>query len=206
MKYIFLLVCSHFFFLGCASKQLKSIESSDSASWETKAQIKDLKRNKEQTVSIDMYSVKNKNLRMEVSATLGYQVASVVMDPEQISYVVYPQKRFYNGRNSDNAFSKVLGISIHPMNLSNIAFESPIRGKGWTCSQNESGLLKSCENKDSKTQVQYVSREEGRKKVRILSPNFEMIWVLEAPDTSFQPKPEIFTLKVPNGYREVKIN
>lgn len=206
MKYIFLLGCSYLFFAGCASKQLKSIEASDAASWETKAQIRDLKRNKEQTVSIDLYAVKNKNLRMEVSATLGYQVASVVMNPEQISYVVYPQKRFYEGKNSDNAFAKVLGISIHPMNLSNIAFEVPVRGKGWSCSQNESGLLKSCENKDNKTQVQYLSREEGRKKVRISSPNFEMIWVLEAPDTSFQPKPEIFTLKVPNGYREIKIN
>lgn len=205
LKYIFLLVASTLFFVGCASKTLRPAEVSSSASWSSKAQIRDLIKNKQQNVGIDLYAIKDQKMRMEVSATLGYQVASVVMDPEEISYVVYPQKRHYYGKNSENAFAKVLGISINPMNLSNIAFDQPIRGRGWTCSQGETGQLKSCENLESKTEVRYVSREEGRKKVHILSPNFEMIWVLEPPE-ALEAKPEIFTLKVPSGYKEIKIN
>lgn len=205
-KYIFLWSGLLLALMGCASKEKVPLGDVRVATWESKAQIKDLTKNKTQTVSIDLYAVRNSKLRVEVSATLGYQVASLVMDSSQLTYVIYPQKTFYRGKNSETAFEQVLGIPIHPMNLSNIAFEDPIRAPGWTCSQNEKGLVSQCENRENQTQIKYLSRDDGRKKVSLSSPKFEMIWIIEATQPNDSLKAEIFDLKVPEGYRKIKLN
>ncbi|WP_246845789.1 hypothetical protein [Bdellovibrio sp. ZAP7] len=176
------------------------------AEWETKALIRDMKENKSNSVSIDMMAVKNQRVRLDITAVMGFQVASLVMSPKEIAYAIYPRKEFYYGKNSEKSVERIIGLSLHPMNLANIAFDEPVRGPGWTCEQDSSRILSKCENKQRSIRVEWKDRTEGKKKVVITAPQFEMQWLFKAPQTEVQFKPETFTLKQPDGFKAIQIN
>ncbi|MEN0057299.1 MAG: DUF4292 domain-containing protein [Bdellovibrio sp.] len=192
-------------FGACVSRPV--IESGyRKAQWETKALIKNLKENKTQSLNIDIYALKDERARFEISAVLGYQVASLVMSPDEISYAIYPQKRFFYGRNSERAFSRMIDMPLHPMNLVSIAFDEPVRGQGWTCERDVKQLLSQCENLQRKIKVAWAGRKEGQKMVVITAPQFEMQWQFSAPQTEVQFKEGLFTLKQPSGFKAIQIN
>jgi hypothetical protein len=201
-----------FFFLvltlllsSCVTKTVKEV-APQKAQWETKALIKNLRENKTQSLNIDIYAIKNQRARLEISALMGFQVASLVMSPAEISYVIYPQKTFFYGRNSERAFSRMIDLPLHPMNLANIAFDEPVRGQGWKCTLDAMGAISQCENSGRGILVAWAERNEGQKKVRITAPQFEMQWQFSAPQTEVQFKSELFTLKQPAGFKAVQIN
>lgn len=168
--------------------------------------IRDQKENKTQSLDIDILAIKNERTRLEVTALLGFRVASLVMSPRDISFAVYPQKRFYYGKNSEHALSRLLDLPLHPMNLANIAFDEPVRGPGWRCDLDQSGWVSLCENPARQLTVKWLDRQEGAKKVVITGPQFEMQWLFNAPQTEVQFKPETFTLKQPEGFKAIQLN
>ncbi|QLY27246.1 DUF4292 domain-containing protein [Bdellovibrio sp. KM01] len=190
---------------ACATKPV--IEAPlQQAEWETKALIRDMKENKSNSVSIDMMAVKNQRVRLDITALMGFQVASLVMSPKEIAYAIYPRKEFYYGKNSEKSIERIIGLSLHPMNLANIAFDEPVRGPGWACEHDSSQILSKCENKQRSIRVEWKDRTEGKKKVVITAPQFEMQWLFKAPQTEVQFKPETFTLKQPDGFKAIQIN
>jgi hypothetical protein len=176
------------------------------AQWETKALIKNLKENKTQSLNIDIYAVKNERARFEITAILGYQVASLVMSPTEITYAIYPQKSFFYGKNSERAFQRMIDLPLHPMNLTNIAFDEPVRGPGWKCTLGVDGYLSICENPQRQMKAVWSDRKEGKKKVVITGPQFEMQWQFAAPQTEVQFKEDLFTLRQPPGFKAIQIN
>lgn len=203
-NYFFMFVLT-LFLSGCVTKTVKE-GAFQKAQWETKALIKNQKENKTQSLNIDIFAIKNERARFEITALLGFQVASVVMSPTEISYAVYPQKTFFYGRNTERAFANVIGMPLHPMNLANIAFDEPVRGPGWKCGLDPAGLIYQCENIAKQTRVEWLDRKEGQKKVVITAPQFEMQWHFEAPKTEVQFKPELFTLRQPQGFKAIQLN
>lgn len=201
----FLLIVLTVGLFGCVTKTVRE-GAYQKAQWETKALIKDEKHNKTQSLNIDIYAIKNDRARLEISALLGFQVASLVMSSSEITYAIYPQKSFYYGRNSERAFARMIDLPLHPMNLMNIAFEEPVRGSGWKCGLDSSGFLSQCENKSRALQIVWSDRQEGKKKVVITAPQFEMQWQFSAPQTEVQFKSELFTLKQPAGFKAIQIN
>ncbi|WP_413943807.1 hypothetical protein [Bdellovibrio sp. HCB-162] len=194
-----------FFVSGCVTKTVKE-GAYQKAQWETKALIKDQRENKTQSLNIDIYAIKNERARLEITALLGFQVASLVMSPSEISYIIYPQKTFFYGRNSDRAFTRMIDLQLHPMNLTNIAFDEPVRGPGWKCSLDHTGFISQCENSQRGIRVNWLDRKEGQKKVVITAPQFEMQWHFSAPQTEVQFKTDLFTLKQPTGFKAIQIN
>ncbi|WP_413569230.1 hypothetical protein ACLWBD_01005 [Bdellovibrio sp. HCB117] len=201
----FLLIVLTAFVSGCVTKTVKQ-GAYQKAQWETKALIKDEKQNKTQSLNIDIYAIKNERARLEISAMLGYQVASLVMSPSEISYVIYQQKTFFYGRNSERAFSRMIDLPLHPMNLANIAFDEPVRGPGWQCTLATDGWISQCDNLQRNLRVVWSNRNEGEKKVVITGPQFEMQWQFPAPQTEVQFKNDLFTLRQPSGFKAIQIN
>lgn len=200
-----LIILGALFLTSCATKTVQQ-GAFQKAKWETKAQIKNLKDGKTQSVSIDIFAVKNQRARFEISALLGYQVASVVMSPNEITYAIYPRKTFYYGKNSDRAFEQILNLPLYPMNLTHIAFDEPIQGPGWRCLVADTGLLSECENPQRQIVVQWLDRNEGKKKVFIRGPQFEMQWLFPPAQTEVEFKPALFTLKQPAGFKAIQLN
>jgi len=191
---------------ACQSRQTAPTTHFQKAKWETIAQINDLKRNKNHRVSIDVLAIKNEKMRMEVTATLGYQVASVLINREGFKAAVYPQKKFYQGNLSDRAFSDALNMPVSPRALFAIAFDEPITGQGWSCEKDAESMPKKCVQANSQIQVEWTKKNDGTKLVKITSPRIEMSWFFKNPELNFEEKPELFNLNVPNGYQVISTN
>jgi hypothetical protein len=200
-----LILLSSFFLYACAEKPIKETLPKQ-AKWESKARIKNLKENKTQNLDIDIYAIKNEKARIEVSAVLGTNVASLVMSPTDISYIIFPQKKFFSGKNSANAILGIVNLPLHPMYLSSIAFDDPLRGGGWKCQHGPDGKVSQCENVNKEIKISWYDRNKGEKNVSIVAPLFEMDWHFSAPQTDVQFKPEVFVLKQPPGFKAIQIN
>ncbi len=202
---LFLFLFSVVVLAGCVTKPVKKVGTFQKAQWETKALVKNIRENKTQSLSIDLYAIKNSQVRLEISALMGFQVASLVMSPQEISYIIYSRKIYFHGRNSERAFSHFLDLPLHPMNLANIAFDEPVQGPGWVCRFDTLGLPSQCENIQKEIRVIWSDRIEGQKKVVIAAPQFEMQWQFSAPKTEVQFKEDLFILKQPSGFKAVQI-
>ena len=169
--------------------------------------IRDLRQNKTQNLDIDIFAIKNDRARFEVTALLGFQVASLVMSASEIACAIYPEKKFYYGKNSEQALARLLNLPLHPMNLTYIAFDEPVRGPGWSCQKDSTtGLIANCTNMSRNITVEWKERNQGEKKVVIRAPQFEMQWHFNAPQTEVQFKSDLFTLKQPEGFKAIQVN
>lgn len=178
----------------------------NSAQWETKAIVKNPKQGKVNSLTIDIMAVREQRARFEISAVFGVQVASLVMNQQEISFIDYQHKNFYFGKNSERAFSNLINLPLHPMNLSYIAFDQPVRGQGWLCKTDGGGWIESCKNEKRALEVKWTDRNKWAKRVVITGPDFEMLWYFKEPQTSVQFKPTIFTLSQPEGFKAIQIH
>lgn len=193
-----------FLSISCASKKIRE-SGFQKAQWETKAVIKNKKTGGINSVKIDIMAIKDDRARFEISALFGLPMASLVMSQKEISFAYYPKKEFYYGKNSDKALKQLIDIPLHPMNLTYVAFDEAIRGPGWVCQADGQGLISNCTQKDRQIHVQWLNRNGGQKKILITSPEIEMNWFFEAPQTSVQFKANTFTLSQPEGFKAIQI-
>lgn len=207
---LYALIIFNFLQFGCVTQ--KVIETSkmgigvNSAQWETQAVIKNLSENKNSKVDIDIFAIKNDRARFEISAILGFQVASLVTAPKSVTYINYAEKKYFFSNNSSKNIETALNIPINLSNLSFIAFEQPISGPGWKCYEEPNGILSKCENISKALSVSWMERRQGTKKVVLTAPQFEMQWFFKSPKTNVQFKSDIFSLKQPNGFKAIQIN
>lgn len=168
--------------------------------WESKAVIKNIQQNESHQVSIDIVAIKNHRLRLDVTATLGYNVASFVMGRENFKCAVYPEKKFYEGPISEKAMTEALNFPVSPRVFYSIAFDEPIQLAGWKCEMDDTGLVRECLLPQRQLKIEWMNRNEGKKVVKITSPTVEMNWLFYAPERDFEEKQGLFSLQPPNGF------
>lgn len=200
-----------FFLIGCGSTSKKNLDI-DYASennnkvfiWESKANIRDLKKNKNNQVAIDFISIKNKRLRLEIQASIGIQVGSLVMNQDQFIALIYPQKKLIKGKLNEKTLMKSFNLPIPPQALYSIAFEDQVRFPQWKCSF-EGSLISICENASTQTKIEWKNRNSGTKLVKITNPNIEVDWFFKVPKVQ-EFREEIFALEIPPDYKTTEIN
>ncbi|MGZ3745458.1 MAG: hypothetical protein ACXWRE_05670 [Pseudobdellovibrionaceae bacterium] len=176
------------------------------AQWETKAVIRDLKENKSHSIDIDILGEYPNKLRMEVSALMGTHVASLVLNGDEVHYALYPRKKFFYGKATEDAFLPLMNMPLHPYNFLNIAYDVPMRGIGWVCTKDPNNLPTECFQANRQIKVQWLDRTpEGQKKVLITAPSFEMKWLFKTPQTEVQFKNETFVLEAPSDFKTIQL-
>lgn len=192
---------------SCSSKPKNTGETISNVGfkWETKAQVRDFKNNKNTNLNIDIISVENSHLRMEITATLGYPVASYVAAPKSLKFAIYPQKKFYFGANSEDALRPLLGFSLDPNVFQSIVYDKAIRN--WTCMAGDDGLVSSCKRTTKKGEVVIVwqERKDQTKRVVIHGPQFEMQWLFLSSVPLSPIKADVFKLEAPAGYSVIPL-
>lgn len=194
------------FVLSCTSAPKKEVPMGAivQARWETKLRVKDLKKEKTNSVSVDVLGKRGGPFRMEASAILGYPVASYVMDQSGFKCAVYPEKKFYEGNLSEEALQPLLKVPMSPVVLRQIAFDEPLSGSVWKCAKGADGHVESCVSAASQTKVAW-KREGANRSVRIEAPGFEMDWVFGLPQTDVQFKEGTFHLEAPQGFKVIRL-
>lgn len=199
--------------MGCQTSPKKTIDLADKVDianapkfiWETKAQIRDLKRKKNSNVNIDFLAVKNIKLRLEIQATLGIPVGTLGMSQEQFIAIIYPQKKVIQGKMEEKTLMKSFNLPIPPEALYAIAFDDVIKSPQWKCYFDSSKVVSLCENTITQSKIEWKSRSQGTKLVKIINANMEVDWFFKAPQP-LEIKPETFNIEVPNGYKVVNLN
>lgn len=210
MKRLFFSVVAMSLLVSCGTKPIKSPvvpgAALQKAKWETKAVIRDLKANKSHSVDIDILGDYPGKLRMEVSALMGTQVASLALNDDEIRYAIYPQKKFFEGKANEGSFMLLMNVPLHPRNFMSIAYDTPMRGTGWTCSKGTDGFISECNQAAKGVKVVWSDRTvEGQKKVLISGPTFEMRWLFKPPQTEVQFKDETFSLQAPSEFKTIQL-
>lgn len=173
--------------------------SKDEGQWEAKAQIKDLQSGKSNTIGLDVMSVKNQALRMEVSGTLGVHVASFLMRNSEVSYSVHTQKRYFSGPVSERSLRPLLKADIDPRWFYSIFFDEPLRG--WSCAGNP---VEKCQRPDG-TMVSWSERNGEKKRITISNQQFELQVLVKNFMTKVQAPERAFSLDAPDGYKRYKL-
>ncbi|MBS1969261.1 MAG: hypothetical protein JSU04_03095 [Bdellovibrionales bacterium] len=176
------------------------------AQWDTKAVIRDIKANKSHSVDIEIAGDYPGKLRMDVKAFMGTSVASLALNNDDIRYAIYPQKKFFEGKANEGSFMPLMNVPLHPRNFMSIAYDLPMRGTGWDCKKDPSGLPSECDQASKGVKVQWTDRTpEGQKKVLISGPTFEMRWLFKPPQTEVQFKDETFSLEAPAEFKTIQL-
>lgn len=184
---------------ACATQPVAYNSSKDEGQWEAKAQIKNLQTGKADTISLDVMSVRDQALRMEVSGTLGVHVASFLMKDSDVSYSIHTQKKFFSGAVSEKSLRPMLKADIDPRWLYSIFFDVPL--KGWTCVGDP---IEKCQRSDG-TKVQWSERSGEKKRITISNPQFELQVLVKSFVTKVQSPDKAFSLEAPESYKRYKL-
>lgn len=194
------LVVSALIVSGCATKPLRYDQQKE-GNWQAKALLRDKRAGQSTIVHLDVNAIQNEKLRLDVTAALGHPVASLVMDGDQLTYVLMESKQYYQGASTATALKPVLAVPLSPRLLYNIFFDLPIEDKSWSCTQDKEGYLSECREAGSETVVRWTGRQGRRKLVSVEHPN----GLVQINVSAFQPKVEAkFELNPPKRFKAIR--
>ncbi|MEK6628861.1 MAG: hypothetical protein AABY53_09565 [Bdellovibrionota bacterium] len=190
---------------GCASSPSKSFQpqsESDAILIQTKAQIKN--NDETNTVKIEIALLPKKAIRLEITATLGVSVASVLMRPTAISYALHSTKQFATGPFNEKTLYPVFKKNIDPRILWRIINNQPMGNLNLKCdADNELKPIK-CVSDDGTT-IKWTYEAPFHKKIEIISNRFEMRWVFRDQSLLSESQNKTFVLNKPENYQEIII-
>ncbi len=188
------------FLAGCATKNVEYSSTKQEGQWEAKAQIRNFKDNTTKTVNMDVMAIKDRALRMEVSATLGIQVASVLMKNKNITILVHPQKRALIGVADEKSLEAIIKTPINPQWLYGAFFDSAL--EGWDCEGDPVSICKSPNGE----MIKWTDRDGEKKRITIECPQYTMQILVKNYQTKVQSPDKAFNLEIPETYKKFKIN
>jgi hypothetical protein len=187
-------------FSACASKPKTQLLGSTPVLIETKAQIKS--KDETNNVKIDIALAPNRAIRLEVTALLGYEVATVLMTPQSIQYALHTSKTFYQGPFSSKTLYPIFHQYIDPRILWKAIHGQNPQATNLNCQTDTAGRPVLC-NGPQNLIVKWTYDEAPRKKIELKNGQFEMVWLFKDQSILTASQAETFVLKKPDGYKEI---
>lgn len=197
---VFFVFLGLIFLQACSTAPVAYNQSKREGQWEAKAQLKDLKNSSANTLSLEVMAVKDRALRIEVSGTMGVQVASILMRENKINYLIHTQKKAYFGEVTESALQPVLKMNINPRWLYAMFFDEPL--EGWQCTGNP---VEKCSRADGMSMI-WNEREGEKKRMILSSEQFQLQILVKNYLTKVQDPDKAFKLTVPDSYKKYKLN
>lgn len=189
---------------GCASAP-KRVSNFSQGQWRAKALVKDKEQGRSYIVNLNFNAVKNQKARMDVTSALGTGVAALVVENNEVRYLLVDSKRYYYGSPQPDVMRPILSVPFDPRWLHNLLFEMPIPDKSWSCSEGKDGWLQECRDTVSGAVVTWSNRHGDKKTVQIDHAKAS----LQINVQSFKPKVEdrknLFVLEAPDGYQKLRV-
>jgi outer membrane protein assembly factor BamE (lipoprotein component of BamABCDE complex) len=186
-KRIFLFSVVALLLSSCATKKIITADgqSVQQGRWESHIKVTERKSGKSQAASADIIATRRGSFRIEVTALLGFPVASLVLTEKSFYCAMHTQKKFYWGPADEQTLSSILKMPLSPKLMKQIIFDEPI------------GSLQNLEVK--------VNRTEGKRTVLISSNLQEMKWVLDSAPTQVEITAKTFQLEPPGNYKVIRL-
>lgn len=191
-------------FQGCSSGVKKTQSySSTPVLIESKIQTKDVSRSETNTATVQIVLLPNQAIRMEVTAILGLSVASVVMTPQKIQYALHRSKEYVQGPFSSKTLYPIFRQHLDPRLLWKVIHGQSPENSDLTCVKDNQQRPVSCLSKSMSVTVAWSYEEEGKRRIEIKNPQFELIWVFKSQTNLDTLQNETFVLKKPEDYKEI---
>ena len=194
---------SLFFFLlaGCAGTPDKPATGAPLLI-QSKAIIKD--QNESNSVKIEIALVPKKAIRLEITATLGVSVATVLMTPSEITYALHTTRQFATGPFNEKTLFPIFRKNIDPRILWRVINDQPMTNLNLKCDMNSNSKPVKCTAVDGTT-FKWTYDEPPFKRIDIISNRFEMNWLFRDQSLLEVSQNETFVLKKPESYQEITI-
>ena len=198
------------FLNGCTQKE---VVRSGERVWHisSKAQINDKTKDSSNNVTIDIFLKEQQAFRLEVTATLGYQVGSLLMTKNYIKYAIHPNKYFIQGPAEARTIKPLFKQEIDPRILWSVIHDQDLSMHGFKCSRKEASV-QVCKNNLGLVEVEQRGDldEQGQskdhqKKVTIENNNIKMIWIFKSQEILQEYQNETFVLNSPKEYKLITI-
>lgn len=204
IKQVFIFLTLSFNFtliVGCATND-KALNEDDIRYADTKALIEDKQKASSNSVSMDVFYTTNGVIRIEVEALLGYRLGSLLMNKNQIQYILYPQKTFVQGPFASQTLKPLFKNEIDPRWIEAAILDTDLTTLGFSCLQKKPEL-KVCQSELA--QVSVETKKSPLKKIIIENDQMKFIWVFKSIQKHKKSYNETFVLSKPEEYRLITI-
>lgn len=167
---------------------------------ETKAQVKSATESN--NVKIDIALSPNRAIRMEVTAILGYRVATVLMTPQKIQYALHTNSTYAEGPFNSRTIFPIFKQHIDPRLIWRVIHGQSPQAQGLSCQVDATQRPTECAGPNGLT-VKWTYEEAPRKRIEIKNGAFEMNWIFKDQHVLADSQTETFVLKKPDGYKEI---
>src|SRR4051812_32915196 len=113
MARLILIVAAIFAIIGCNSAPIRMANQTE-GNWRGRALVKDKEHTRTFIVNLDFNAIKQKNLRVDVTSTLGQHAASLTSSPTEVRYFTSDAKKFYLGSPRPEVLKPILAIPLDP--------------------------------------------------------------------------------------------
>ncbi len=194
-------------FQGCATHfPVEKLSGEVPILIDTKAQIKDLRKDDSHGAKIEIILVTQKAIRMEVTALFGYPIASIVMTPKNIQYALHTSKQYVEGPFSTKTMYPVFKQNIDPRILWNVIHNQNPDSADLKCViDNLRRPIKCVGSGALLVEWSYDPSDSNQKRIEIKNPQFQMIWVFKGRSIASSAQNETFVLKKPDGYTQIQL-
>lgn len=189
-----------FLLQSCGSETVKVMSSDTPLLIDTKAQIKS--NNETHNVKLEIALLPNRAMRIEISALLGYRVATVLMTPQKIQYALHTNETYFSGPFEAKSLYPIFRQAIDPRILWRVIHNQSPQSSYLICKNDNGGRPVSCEGPRDLL-VTWTYEEPPRKRIEIKNNQFEMNWIFKDQMVLKQAQNETFVLKKPEGYKEI---
>lgn len=141
---------------------------------------------------------------MEITGTLGVSVASVLLMPQNISYVIYTEKQYASGPFHAKTLYPIFKKNIDPLVFWRVLHGQSPASELMTCENNAEQKPLLCADRQG-TQVKWIYDGAKARRIDITGENFEMNWIFKSEKIFNSYHNETFVLKKPSGYSEITI-
>lgn len=179
---------------SCTSSPIKN-NAGGSTAYQliSKAKVTDKKSSESHNVDIILSVFPQKAVRMDVTALLGYKVAELVLNPQQIQYIQREDKVFVQGAFKPQTLKPLFKQEIDPKLFWSIAHEDILKDGTYYGAQVKFELLE-------KNSSGYQNR-----RITIENKEFKMIWLFKAKESLTSSYYETFVLTKPDEYKLINI-
>ncbi len=192
------------FSLGCQTTEKATIDWSNlqAGRWEASAEVKQNRTGKSHSLDLMFRAVKDKGVRLDVSAMLGTPVASIVVETNQITGLLIRQKKYYVGSAKSEVLKQALGIGFEPKLISAILFNNVAELPGWNCkSEKES---RRCVGPKEDVIVLLSNVNDVNREAEIDTADFNMSIKFKKFSEKFS-EANIFQIKKPKSFNTVTL-
>jgi hypothetical protein len=149
--------------------------------------IRDKVKSKSYIVNIDAIAVKPDQLRMEFSTPVGISLGAFALANKKVAYYTSENKKVQVAPANESSMLPLIQTKIDPYLLIDILFDANPREKGWECTKDKKGFLKTCNHAAKNIKLNWLKRELKQRAVEIETATTR----IQLGMKGFKPKVEV---------------